>query len=576
MVSYDVLGSHLAALMLVWGCAWGTGLPLASLLRLRIGIAGSALLGVAYWAVALYLFPFRGGLVVAAGLAVLLAAAVMWRRESWHWLWLSARRLDRADAVLCVGCAAYLSLLATQYVPPGMDASMHTTAARLIAQNLGLPSTYAPFAADLPFPRVNLGLPAFTAVIIRAGADPASAMLGCEHLTFSGLLMATYLLLRLWVTRMQAAVPAVITAWAARSAQETAGWGGFPTVMSFALGLLALRLLFDVARRPRVRSAVALGIVVAALPLVHGVGAAIWLYGAAPVAAVTALVRAPDKRTALSRLAVAGFVAAFVLACYRASHPPVPTPEQYEWVRDWQLGSAPTGTGWQLVLHSCHNLTTYAGSTAIYPALLAAVVLLVHRRFAPLLGAAIVAATLVFLIANSRLWILPGSFLLYPERVVILGPPLGALIMALGWQALAPRWRDRRSVRWGTVALLFTLASLRQVHHFQRIALTPMIPPDGWTALCWARDHLDPRASFVSAPYNTAGSYLPAVAGIACTGWHFHCFAPVGTLETHRARTPTHILIEGNPREAQSAGAHIIYHAGRFSLCTLDPNAKSP
>src|SRR5260370_40757218 len=208
----DVLAGHLAALLLAWACAWGTGLPLAWLLNVRIGFAGSPLLGVAYWAAALYCLPFAGGLPVAAAIAGLLAVAVLLQADARQALRASIARLGRADLILGIGCAAYLSIVFIQYVPPGLDGAMHTIAARLIAQESGLPISYAPFAPDLPFPPVNLGLSAFAAVVIRCGADPASAMLACEHLTFSCLLLACYVLLRLGVPRPSAALAPVLPA----------------------------------------------------------------------------------------------------------------------------------------------------------------------------------------------------------------------------------------------------------------------------------------------------------------------------------------------------------------------------
>ena len=57
----EVLG-HFLALGLVWGWSFLAGLPLTVFLRAPLGFAGSVLLGLAYWAVSLYLFPFPHGL----------------------------------------------------------------------------------------------------------------------------------------------------------------------------------------------------------------------------------------------------------------------------------------------------------------------------------------------------------------------------------------------------------------------------------------------------------------------------------------------------------------------------------
>jgi hypothetical protein len=569
VVPLDVLGNHLVALMLTWTCAWGTGLPLAWLLRLRVGFAGGAILGVAYWAAALYCLSFAGGLAIAAIVAGLLLAATLCQPRAWRALRQSLYGLSRADVVLGLGCAAYASIVATQFVPPGMDASMHTMAARLIAQEWGMPTTYAPFAPDLPFPPVTLGLPAFCGVVIRMGADPASAMLACEQLTFSAFLLGTYLVLRLWTTRMGAAFPALVAAWSARNAQETAGWGGFPTVMSMALGLLATRLLFDLARRPRAGTAVALGLLIGAMPLVHGAGAGSWLYCIAPVAGVVALLWSRRRSAALRHLLLAGGVCGIILAACVIGSRPVPSEPQREFMREWHRGFAPTGEGWALALSAPNYVKTGAGSLSIYVGFLGALVLLIRGRFVPVIAAIAVTMLVSLVAANARYDALPGSFLLFPERVVYLAPPLAALMMALGWRALPSALRGTPLVRWGVPLALLGLTLPRQYNHFQRIAWTPMISADGWAALCWAREHLDPQHTYVAAPYNSTGSYLPSVAGIACSGWAMHYLCFRDELRAYDHRPPTHVFIELAAGGHVDPGSTIVYQRGAIVLCEL-------
>jgi hypothetical protein len=562
----DILGAHLAALILAWSCAWATGLPLAWLLGLRIGFGGGALLGVAYWAAALYCLPFASGLVAAGVIAALLGVVTLWQRAGRQALRRSLSCLSRAELILGIGCAAYLTMLATQYVPPGMDAAMHTIAARQIAQQNGLPTSYAPFAPELPFPAVNLGLPAFAAVVIRLGAEPVSAMLACEHVTFSGLLLATYLVLRIWVGRCGAAVPAVAAAWSARGAQETIGWGGFPTIMSLALGLLATRLLFDLARRPRTGTAIALGLTVGAMPLVHGAGAASWVYCVAPVAGIAALVQAPRCSAAMRQLVVASTFCSMILAACVLVGKPAPSDAQREHIRAWHRSFAPPGEGLQLAWTAPNYVKSSAGSLSLYGGALAALVLLVRRRGAAVAAAGAVIALISIVAANARYDVLPGSFLLFPERVVYWAPPLAALLMALGWQAL-PAIVRRAPVCWGVALALLAFTVPRQYNHFQRIAFVPAISPDAWNTLCWARDHLEPGATFVAAPYNSIGSYLPAVAGIATDGapLHYLCYRP--ELEAYARREPTHRLIELGAGGQVPAEGVVVYQRGSILLC---------
>jgi hypothetical protein len=372
--------------------------------------------------------------------------------------------------------------------------------------------------------------------------------------------------------------PALIAAWTARNAQETAGWGGFPTVMSMALGLLATRLLFDLSRRPNARTASAMGLVVGAMPLVHGAGAASWLYCVAPVAGIVAIFWSRRRTSAIRHLVLAGAVCGLILAACVIGSRPVPSDAQREFMREWHRGFAPAGEGWALALSAPNYVKTGAGSFSIYAGVLAAGLLLMRGRWVPVAAALAVACLMSIVAANARYDALPGSFMLFPERVVYLAPPLAALLMALGWQALPSTIRSRGVVRGGVVVVLLAFTVPRQYNHFQRIALTPMISADGWAALCWARDHLDPQGTYVAAPYNSTGSYLPAVAGIACSGWpmHYLCFRE--ELRAYDHRPPTHVLIELGAGGQVAPRSDVIYRRGSIVLCSVPgtPSSNSP
>src|SRR5207249_609254 len=142
------------------------------------------------------------------------------------------KRFSWSTLILVLGSLPYVTTLLFHYVPFGMDGSMHTTAAVLIARSGGLPDSYAPFAPDLVFPPLNLGLPTVAGIAIRWGGEPAAVMLACHHLTFTLLILATYLLLRSWIACTPAALLAVVSVWCARASQASLEWGGFPTVLS--------------------------------------------------------------------------------------------------------------------------------------------------------------------------------------------------------------------------------------------------------------------------------------------------------------------------------------------------------
>jgi hypothetical protein len=573
MVPLGLLAEHLCALALVWGWVLAAGFPLAALLRIRLGLPGVALLGLAYWAASLFLFPVPHGLDLAAAVALAGLAAACCRRTRPLGLLLAPLR-SRASTILLVGGGAYATVLLGQFVPPGMDASMYATSARLIAENGGLPRTYAPFAPGLPFPAVNLGLPTLAAAAVRCGCSPAAAVLACEQLTFAAFILGTFVLLRLWAARTPAALLAVFAAWTARNAQETVVWGGFPTVAGLALGLFAVRLLIDLGRRPGYRPAVALGLTVAALPLVHGVSAGVWGYTAAPVALVVALRGTRRAGAAVHALAVAAGVAALILLSYRAAGHVRAGEADAAWARAFQAGYAPRGDGWELLLSVPAYVKTGAGSTGVWPGVLALGVLLARKRFRAAAAVAGAALLLCLVVANSRHWVLPLSLVLYPERAVYWATPLAAAATALAWRSLPAGLRASGRLRLALVAALVAAGGFRHAAGYQCYAFHPAISRAEWHALRWSARHLDPATDVVLAGYNTAGSYLPAVAGVATTGWHMHFLAMQEAEAALRHRPLTHRFVTGaEEMETQPRGAAVVFRDEQAAIFRLAAGA---
>jgi hypothetical protein len=424
----------------------------------------------------------------------------------------------------------------------GMDASMHTTAAALIARSRGLPDSYAPFAPDLTFPPMNLGLPTVAAIAIRWGGEPAAVMLACHHLTFTLLILATYLLLRSWIARTPAALMAVVSVWMARSTQASLEWGGYPTVLSVAIGLFAARLLWQQARGANWRLSFGTGAAIAAIPLIHGVGAGTWLYCAGPWITLAAFLKARDRKAMLRGLAVTGLCAAAILLAYRAAGSIEVQARDLEWTRDWQQATAPLGEHpW---LGSMGYILSNTGSLIVASGWLACAVLAMRRQWPAALFVAAAWAMLAIVVANSHGWVLPASFLLYPERALYWAAPLSAVALALAWRSL-PLLRQMPAYSAAALSVgLLGLAGYFQNLYYQKIVRVEFVGADGWEALVWARDHLDPARDFVKTPYNTAGSYLPAVAQIGCSGAHHHQFIDRQVQEMVGRRTPTHVLID--------------------------------
>ena len=345
--------------------------------------------------------------------------------------------------------------------------------------------------------------------------------------------------------------------------EATVGWGGI-LVLSLAVGLLAAHLLLKQIRWHSWRLQLATGAVIAAVPLVHGIGGGTWIYCAGFWVVVTVLTSAKssfapqktffaERKTTLApkalpvcSLFVSFLCAGSVLVIYRLSATIDVGSAEMERTREFVQQYAPAaGEPWLVWLRALGYVRKDSGTIIVLAGWGACLALACLRQWRPLLVLVGGWLTVTTLVANSRWYVLPASFLLYPSRVIYWSAPLGAVGLALAWRKptgrlQAPslcgavwRWHSSRS------PVLATTSSIKEP------CREDFIDRDGWDALVWAKGHLDSRRDFVEADYNSAGSYLPAVAQIACTGSHYHHFAARQTKQAFSHRRHTHQFVTG-------------------------------
>lgn len=559
MISIGELAEHLWALLVILVGVCAAGYPLSMLMSGRNRWAAAPLLGCAYWAAALYVLPFRGGLLVASGIVAAAFALTVWTqaRKSRK---PKKKKRHLAFVILLLGAAVYLTPLATQHVPPGMDGSRYATNAQLIAAQAGLPKTNAPFAPDVPLGASNHGLAALASLAVMCGASPVSAVIATVPVVFGCLLISLFLLLRQVTTPAAAAVIAVACTWATQSLQKTFSWGGFSGVLALAVGLLAVKLLMDTIRTGQFRPAILLGLSAASLPLIHGLVAAGWLYIAVPTAIVPALL-SPQGSASLKRklaaVSISTITGAAILAMFFVAGQPQLDEAAQQWIRTNALDSAFEGSGPGLLtavpIYIAHGLGWMSAGLLS----LGLLTLAILRRFKPLAISMAGLALIAIVLANAKYRILPGSLLLYPDRIQYFAMPLAAVVLALAWSNRPWKIKLGGQVALAISAVLLVATWFQHVQHFQKTAVENRISEDVWSALQWSASNLDGSHDYVGNLYGTGGAYLPAVAGVAATDWHVHIAEQSAANNAMRQqRTITHVLFIDRETIVDKIGQH--------------------
>lgn len=506
--------------------------------------------GVAFWAIALYVAPVRGGLWWA-GAAALLAAVVriVWAQRGAARRSVATQRCPRshrrARLVLLLGCLPLFTPLLFHRVPAGMDASRYLCNTRLIAVQAGLPATLAPFAPQIAFGAANHGVSTWAAAAVLSGVRPEAALLATVPLSYALLVCGVYALIRRGVRRVPAAAIAVGCVWLARAPQETLSWGGFPGVLAVALGCFAAGRLLDVLRRGRAQDALLLALLVGAMPLVHACMAAGWLYIVAPPVVLAGLYVSRRRGRGVIATGAAGVLALLIVGIYALVGHPGLDAYAADWIRTNEMASAFGGRGWGLLGTVPVFIARKLGRLLTALLLVGLAAGMARRRCAS--GLVVLSVSLLLLtVANARLAWLPGSLLLYPTRLVEWGLPLAALAVGVGWRTVArvlPRSAAASRVTPIIACIFLFIALTHHARYFQPAATRPTVDRDTWAALEWCRTHLDPTHDFVATLYLTPGAYLPGVAGVGATQWHAHIAKQLpAALAMEQHRPVTHVL----------------------------------
>ena len=575
----------LPGLAFVRRAEWGRGEPLE---LAGVAFASSA----AYWAVSFWLLErialsWRVFAVLSVAGALCLLA---FRRRASILLALSAWRKSPGPPLAQLGLLAgvvalRLAFALTHVAYSGGDMTAHAALAEEIVLKDGFPRSQEPL---LPIPRFGEIAPGFHAlsalVSLLSGAPSHRVTIYILCLSVAGMTAALYGLLRsLAFAPGPAAAASIGGLLLARNPQFFLQWGGAPSVLAAAIGLVCLRDALSLGQ-PGSAPARA-GFLAAGMLLVHPLPAVALAWMLPPLLLLrVAVTRAPLGK--LVRDAGAAALAALILVLpFLLRAPRTAPPETVSWARDWFRAE----TRGALALEKRFLPNARGSAAATWPFFLvsylgALPVLLVAVGFVRGLlrrsrGVFIALAMLLlqlFLFAGALAELLPGWPALYPTRVALwLVVPLGIAMAELGnWAGRAPRkvlvasgclWllafglegRRLSASRYGTAfygeaksgrasaaSVLANEAAGGAYWVTTFCQDDSAVTAEDISSFAWIRSSTPDRAVFANNP-GDGGSLLPAAAHRKILEPHYYWFFDRSYVEAWRATTPVDYVYVG-------------------------------
>jgi len=469
----------------------GPGVLLRPLVRrsVEVPLLAAAVWVVAFWWLRLLPVPWETP-AVALGAISFCAGLLLWKRGP-----------DPGSAAvwLCAG-AVFAVLASSAPVPPGVDAAMHAAIGRILADTHGHPQGFRPFWPIDFFHSYPVGHPTLIALAgTLGGLDPRAEAVAGHALAYALVLVAFAGAVSRWAADSASGLVAgTLAVLASRDPLHFWTWGGAPNALAIGFAVAALAAAVD-ALRGDARSAATCGLYAAASALTHTTSIAALAWTAPFLLGGAVLVRR-DLLRRIPLLAGAGLLAVALAAPYLATLRPILGAGELEWIRRSARESATLA----IVPRMLHDVPLVAGSVA------ALVVLLFRRgRSGFPLGLLVL---LGLLILNGRSFALPGSALLYPDRIAVLALfPLALL----GHDALEGRPRLAAA----GCALLVVAAVVLGTRTLRTGRGNALATEDDLRLLSEADL---PSGCAVLTNYGDAGQWIPALRDRPTTSPHVH------------------------------------------------------
>ncbi|MEP5764041.1 MAG: DUF6541 family protein [Halieaceae bacterium] len=414
-------------------------------------------------------------------------------------------------------------------VPAGADMSMHSYIAALIQNAQGIPESYYPLLPLEEFSVFPVGFHSLVALVASIqGLEIHRAGLIVSCFSYGLMLLACYALLRRVSGPVVAGMVAITFNYLTDDPASFAQWGGNPTVLASALFVVLVLLLMGIPQQ-RLRAALPAGAILAGIMATHTI-VLVQAFYLLLLSLPFYFYWSSDWRRSLSPALVLGAIACVCMLPYLLSidvH--VVTPQVTDWIRGWVRESPHSWQGditnflWTIPHYAADRLGwKYLLLTGIFCVPIGLAWTQSTKRPAVIFAGMLLVAGML-LILNSQYWVLPLSYLIYPERVMLLLIVPLSMLLAMGLEsALSRISKPRQATAVGLVLLITVVVPAVRNNEKDFVAKQAeysSVTANDKKAIAWIA-HNTPADAVIDNNYGDAGLWIPAIAGRAVTNAH--------------------------------------------------------
>jgi hypothetical protein len=427
------------------------------------------------------------------------------------------------------------------YAPSGADMSMHTYLAQLLITADGIPASYLPLVNIDSFDTFPVGFHVLSALVSLLGnveAYRATFILTC--LTYSLLTYSIYLLLRV-TPYFDWRIALFTTLWftfLTNAPQEFVSWGGNPTVLALVFVILFISVFLKIESHNSGYILIA-AFFLAAVLLTHTIIFVQAFYLLIPSFLLyTWIAKKLNQQYILSTLAVICLFLIVVSPYLLNINFDVVTPSVTGWIKNWVRNASHVWRGsitdfyWSIPVYIYDQIFFRNLSRTLLTVCISIYGLIVlskeKKELSFLHGSLFLMC--ILLVLNTQYWILPLSYLIYPERtaIMVIIPSVAFFSVGLYRFILMIQHRVPLPVsihNLGILVLIILVAMIciRYNHskYVWQITRDSSVTADDMKGFAWLREHSS-DLDIIETNYGDGGQWIPAIIHRQGTGTHIN------------------------------------------------------
>jgi len=417
--------------------------------------------------------------------------------------------------------------------PPGADMSMHAYITKLITLGNGVPKNYSPILDIERFDSFPVGFHTISALISILGNIPeyrTTFIMSC--LTYVLVAVFLFLFLKNFVSWEYALISSIVFTFLTANPRGFIGWGGNPTIFSLSFFIMFIHLMNKLEETENNWLIVFSALILAFVFLTHSIIfiSAAYLFG---VSFLVYFILTKQYRNYKWIKYLKIIILFFIISLpYLLNFDyNLVTEGAKSWIKDWVTNTAHVWHGsikdfiWTIPLYILnyvfgHGLVRFS---IIFCFL--GLTFMLKKNTKSAIHNIIFIIISILLILNTKYWILPFSYSLYPERIATMNIIPLSLFLAYFFCLLeyyGTKLTNKTFISHSIIVILIStlfLAPIFNKDQFVNLSWMSSVTKEDSRAINWLKDNT-PQEEIIDNNYGDAGLWIPAIISRQITNAH--------------------------------------------------------